>query len=59
MAADFQFAYELMGSKGICVVPLTGFGSELTGFRMTLLQENDALFTDTLERIGQAIRDYY
>ncbi len=59
MAADFQFTYELMGSKGICVVPLTGFGSDLTGFRMTLLQENDALFTDTLERIGQAISDYY
>jgi aspartate/methionine/tyrosine aminotransferase len=59
MAADFQFAYELMGSAGICVVPLTGFGSDLTGFRMTLLQEDDGLFTDTLKRIGQAINDYY
>ncbi len=59
MAADFQFAYELMGSEGICVVPLTGFGSDLTGFRMTLLQEDDALFTDTLQRIGRAIRAYY
>ncbi|MCK5905922.1 MAG: aminotransferase, partial [Gammaproteobacteria bacterium] len=59
MAADFQFAYELMGSAGICVVPLTGFGSDLTGFRMTLLQEDDATFTDTLQRIGQAINEYY
>ena len=59
MSADFRFAYELMGSAGVCVVPLTGFGSHLTGFRMTLLQESDAIFTETLKRIGQAIDDYY
>ena len=58
-APDFQFAYELMGSKGICVVPLTGFGSTVTGFRMTLLQEDDAVFTDTLIRIGAGIAEYY
>lgn len=57
--ADFQFAYELMGAEGICVVPLTGFGTTVTGFRMTLLQENDELFTDTLTRIGKGISAYY
>jgi aspartate/methionine/tyrosine aminotransferase len=57
--ADFQFAYELMGEEGICVVPLSGFGSPLHGFRMTLLQEDDAVFTETLERIGRAIEAYY
>jgi aspartate/methionine/tyrosine aminotransferase len=56
---DFQFAYELMGAEGVCVVPLTGFGSDINGFRMTLLQEDDAVFTDTLERIGRAIDNYY
>ena len=56
---DFQFAYELMGSQGICVVPLTGFGSTVRGFRMTLLQEDDALFSETLKRIGEAIKAYY
>ena len=56
---DFQFAYELMGAEGICVVPLTGFGSDVNGFRMTLLQEDDAVFTETLERIGRAISNYY
>ncbi len=56
---DFQFAYELMGAKGVCVVPLTGFGSEVTGFRMTLLQEDDAIFTDTLKKISEAINEYY
>jgi len=56
---DFQFTYELMGTEGVCVVPLTGFGSSVTGFRMTLLQEDDAVFSDTLVRIGRAIKAYY
>lgn len=59
LAADFQFSYELMGSEGVCVVPLTGFGSSITGFRMTLLQEDDDIFTETLARIGRAIKAYY
>ncbi len=57
--ADFQFAYELMGAEGICVVPLTGFGSQVRGFRMTLLQEDDVIFTQTLQKIAQAITGYY
>jgi len=56
---DFQFAYELMGAEGVCVVPLTGFSSDVTGFRMTLLQEDDEIFTQTLEKIGRAIQTYY
>lgn len=56
---DFQFSYELMGAEGICVVPLTGFGASITGFRMTLLQENDAIFSDTLARIARGIKAYY
>jgi aspartate/methionine/tyrosine aminotransferase len=59
LVADFQFSYELMGSEGVCVVPLTGFGSTVTGFRMTLLQEDDAVFTETLEKVGRAINAYY
>lgn len=59
MENDFLFAYELMGAEGVCVVPLTGFGSKLTGFRMTLLQEDDAVFTETLNKLGRAIKDYY
>ncbi len=57
--ADFQFAYELMGAEGVCVVPLTGFSSNVTGFRMTLLQEDDAVFTETLHKMGRAIQAYY
>ena len=57
--ADFQFAYELMGAEGVCVVPLTGFSSDVTGFRMTLLQEDDAIFNQTLKKIARAIKGYY
>ncbi len=59
LVADFQFSYELMGAEGVCVVPLTGFGSTVTGFRMTLLQEDDTVFTETLDKIGRAINAYY
>ena len=57
--ADFQFCYELMGAEGVCVVPLSGFGSDLNGFRMTLLQEDDEVFTDTLSAIRRGIEHYY
>ena len=56
---DFQFCYELMGAEGVCVVPLSGFGSELNGFRMTLLQEDDEVFTETLNAISRGIEQYY
>ena len=56
---DFQFCYELMGAEGICVVPLSGFGCQLTGFRMTMLEESDTQFTKTLAGIGRAISAYY
>ncbi|PIE00119.1 MAG: hypothetical protein CSA79_05195 [Thiothrix nivea] len=59
IAPDFQFIYEMMAAEGVCAVPLSGFGSERQGFRMTLLQHDDAIFTDTLERIGRAITHYY
>lgn len=59
VSADFQFCYELMGSEGVCVVPLSGFGSLLDGFRMTLLQENDEVFSETLNSLSKAIKQYY
>jgi len=59
VAPDFQFTYELMAAEGVCVVPLSGFGSSLNGFRMTLLQEEDDVYTEILESIGRGIKDYY
>ncbi|MDG2304590.1 MAG: pyridoxal phosphate-dependent aminotransferase [Candidatus Binatia bacterium] len=48
---DKLFAYELMGSEGVCVVPLSGFSSPHPGFRMTLLEEDSDLFVETCRRI--------
>ncbi len=42
VAPDKRFVYYLMGSTGIVVVPLTGFQCEHEGFRMTLLESDDA-----------------
>jgi aspartate/methionine/tyrosine aminotransferase len=50
---DKRFVYYLLGAKGVCVVPISSFCSELQGFRVTLLEEDEA----TLRKIFSAIRD--
>ncbi len=55
---DKRFAYYLMASQGLCVVPLTGFNTDLHGFRMTLLEEDRALFEKTLAILQKAIPTY-
>jgi aspartate/methionine/tyrosine aminotransferase len=53
---DKRFCYQLMAHNGICVVPLsTGFISHVSGFRMTLLEEEDAKFSQTLAAIKKAV----
>ncbi len=59
MRRDKRFAYELMGSEWVCVVPLSGFYSPVDGFRMTLLEEDEGLFLDTCERIVRGIEGFY
>lgn len=50
---DKEFCYRLMAATGICTVPLTtGFNSYVPGLRMTLLEEDDAAFTKTLQTIA-------
>lgn len=56
--ADKRFVYYLMGATGVCVVPLSGFNSRQPGFRMTLLEKDDATFTKTLRVIADGIRQY-
>lgn len=41
VAPDKRFVYWLLAATGICVVPLSGFQSELPGFRFTLLETDD------------------
>jgi alanine-synthesizing transaminase len=55
---DKRFVYYLLGSTGVCVVPLTGFYSKRSGFRMTLLETNDEKRQQTLRTISKAITEY-
>ena len=55
---DKRFVYYLLGSAGICVVPISSFCSDLRGFRVTLLEENEALLSKTFNTIAEAIKKY-
>ncbi len=55
---DFRFVYYLLGATGICVVPISSFCSDLRGFRVTLLEENEELLKQTFTTLRDAIRTY-
>jgi len=55
---DKQFAYWLLASTGICVVPLSGFASDLPGFRFTLLEYNDEKRKWIFKTIAEAVQSY-
>jgi len=58
-AQDKRFVYYLLASTGICVVPLsTGFNSDLYGFRITLLEQNEEVFKDTIGKIAEMVEMY-
>ncbi len=58
LALDKRFAYYLLAIEGVCVVPLSSFHSGLQGFRVTLLEENEALLSTTFEKIKKAVINY-
>ncbi len=58
MQPDKRFVYYLLGSTGICVVPLTSFSSELQGFRVTLLETDEGKFTETFDTLSRSIKQY-
>ncbi len=55
---DKRFAYYLMASAGICVVPLSGFNSDLYGFRITLLEPDEKKFKFIFETAADKINEY-
>ncbi|MBI5816962.1 MAG: pyridoxal phosphate-dependent aminotransferase [Candidatus Yonathbacteria bacterium] len=55
---DRRFAYYLMASRGICVVPLSGFNSSYQGFRITLLESDKKKLQSRFETIAQAMKEY-
>tara|TARA_Y100000310_G_scaffold208118_1_gene208635 strand:+ start:780 stop:2075 length:1296 start_codon:yes stop_codon:yes gene_type:complete len=58
VSVDKRFAYYLMGATGICVVPLSGFNSDLFGFRSTLLENSQEKFTWIYKTIAESIKAY-
>ncbi len=58
MAADKRFVYYLLAAKGVCVVPISSFCSELQGFRVTLLENDEATLIETFRRIREAVEEY-
>ncbi len=55
---DKRFVYYLLAATGICVVPLTGFCCKRRGFRVTLLETDDAKRIWTWNTIAESIKTY-
>jgi len=55
---DKRFVYYLLGAKGVCVVPISSFSSDLQGFRVTLLEEDETLLINIFESIRNGILEY-
>jgi alanine-synthesizing transaminase len=55
---DKRFVYYLLGAKGVCVVPISSFCSELHGFRVTLLEEDEETLIKTFNGIREGIVEY-
>ena len=58
MKADKRFVYYLLAAKGVCVVPISSFCSDLLGFRVTLLEEDEELLIETFTKIKEAVMEY-
>ncbi len=55
---DKRFVYYLLGAKGVCVVPISSFCSDLRGFRVTLLEDDEEVLVETFKRIRDGIQEY-
>lgn len=58
MPYDQRFVYYLLGAKGVCVVPISAFASDLLGFRVTLLEENEEERQLIFQKIKAGIMEY-
>lgn len=55
---DKRFVYYLLAAKGICVVPISSFCSDLRGFRVTILEDDEQVLKETFSVISEAIKEY-
>lgn len=58
MPLDKRFVYYLLAAKQVCVVPISAFASDLLGFRMTLLEADEAEQKETYKRIKEGLIEY-
>jgi aspartate/methionine/tyrosine aminotransferase len=58
MTLDKRFVYYLLAAKQVCIVPISSFASDLLGFRLTLLEENEELIAKTFHRIKDGVIEY-
>jgi alanine-synthesizing transaminase len=58
MNLDKRFVYYLLAATGICVVPISSFCSELKGFRVTLLEEDEEVLETTFIKLRDSIIAY-
>ncbi len=55
---DKRFVYYLLGSTGVCVIPLTGFFTAVPGFRMTLLNKDEEKFEFVVKTVAEKVVKY-
>ena len=55
---DKRFVYQLLATRNVCTVPLSGFVTELQGFRCTLLEQNDIRFDFIYTSVADAIKEF-
>lgn len=58
ISLDKRFVYYLLASTGICVVPISSFCTDERGFRVTLLEMDEAEFTKIFETLASSITNY-
>lgn len=58
VSLDKRFVYYLLGSTGVCLVPLSSFATDLQGFRATLLERDEQEFTKVIHTIADGITRY-
>lgn len=58
LSHDFRFVYNLLAATGICVVPVSSFCSPHKGFRVTLLEYDQAEFEKTFRQLRESIITY-
>ncbi|MDR2732648.1 MAG: pyridoxal phosphate-dependent aminotransferase [Fibromonadaceae bacterium] len=58
VSLDYRLVYYLLGATGVCVVPISSFCSELQGFRITLLEEDEEELNKIFVSLRDAIKAY-